>query len=323
MNKRTALIVGMVVVAAVLAAISLSREPKNEEVVRFGYLPVVHALPLYLAAEKGYFEEEGIKAEITKFEAPNQIIDALLSDHIDMAMAAATGITAVAEAKKPGSLKIFSVAGGDDTHLADALIVRADDEARSVEDLRGKKVGVLPGIQWRTIARNLFSQHGLDIEKDLTLIELAVPLQAQALASNQVDALLAIEPVLTIAEAEGISRVLLAAPNLTYVANPFYAGVGNVSTSFLNEHPETFAKAMKVLKRATDEVNADPDAARVYLPSYTPLTEELAAKVHLTVYKMYTDMTEADVDAVQKFIDVFVTYGAIEKPIRAQELILR
>ena len=152
-------------------------------------------------------------------------------------------------------------------------------------------------------------------------MELAVPLQTQALAARQVDALLTVEPVITIASSQGVSKILIESPNLRYVSNPFYAGVGNVSTEFIAEHPQEYAKVVEVLSKATKEINSNPEAARQFLVGFTPLTAELAKIVHLPVYKMYADLTEKDIDAVQKFIDVFVRYKVIENPITAKHLI--
>ncbi|MEK7463774.1 MAG: ABC transporter substrate-binding protein [Patescibacteria group bacterium] len=312
-------IISIVVIAIlIIGGITLSINEKSaEQVVRFGYLPAVHALPLFVAQEKGYFAEQGIRAEITKFEAPNQIIDALISGHIDMALAAATGITAIAESKNPNSLKVFAVAGGDKEHIAEAILVGKDSSIASIADLKGKKVGVLPGIQWKTIARNIFLKNSLDIDKDLTLVELAIPLQAQALASKQIDALLAIEPVITVADSLDISKILVKSPNLVYVSDPFYAGVGNVSVKFVNENPESLKKALTALEMAHADIDKDVDSLRHYFPAYIPLTPELASKVNLPVYKMYKDFTSADIDAIEKFVGVFKEYNVITSPLSA------
>jgi NitT/TauT family transport system substrate-binding protein len=303
--------ISILVLLIIVGIAVTSREAPEEHLVRIGYLPAVHALPLFVAEEKGYFNEQGLKTEITKFEAPNQIIDALIAGHIDMAMAAATGITAIAESKKPDSLRVFAIAGGDKTHLADALLIGKDSMFQNIQDLKGKKVGVLPGIQWRTISRNLFQKNGFDIEKDLTLVELAIPLQAQALATKQVDALLTIEPVITIADSLGVSKILVESPNLTYVSDPFYAGVGNASVSFIKTKPKTFAKAIAALKKAHSEIEKDSDSTRQYFSKYTPLTPELSKKVNLPIYKMYTDFTENDIVAIGRFIEVFKEYKVI------------
>lgn len=324
MNTSTKITLGVVALAILGFVLFGLKDAQPEPVsVKFGYLPVVHALPLYVAIEKGYFTEEGITVEATKFEAPNQIIDALLNGQIDMSMAGATGITAVAESQRPNSLRIFAIQGGDSQHIADGLIVHKDSSLNSIESLKGKKVGTLPGIQWRTIARNIFAAHNIDIDKDLTLVELAIPLQAQALGSKQVDALLTIEPVLTVVESQSISKTLMESPNLTYISNPFYAGVGNVSVDYMNKNPETFKRIMKVMDKATKEVSANPDSYREYLINYTPLSKELVSKVNLPIYKMYGDITPNDVTAVQKFIDIFTKYEVIKNPVNANTLIIK
>lgn len=187
--------------------------------IRIAYLPNIHALPFYLALEKGYFKNEGLDVEPVKFEAPNQIIDALLSNQVGVAApGAATGITAVSQSKKPDSIKIYSVQGGTETLKNEALVVKIDSSITSFADLKGKKLGILPGIQWQTIARHILGKNGLESGKDVTVVDLAIPLQVPALASGQIDALLAIEPSPTIAVAKGIGKIVEQSPAVKYIA---------------------------------------------------------------------------------------------------------
>ncbi|TAK57420.1 transporter substrate-binding domain-containing protein, partial [Patescibacteria group bacterium] len=214
------LIIVMIVVGGLIS--KSSNKVASEEKVRVAYLPGVQALPLYLALNKGYFKEAGLNVEAVKFDAPNQIIDALLSGQADAAFAAAGGITAVAESKKPGSIKVILLNGATAGHEGDSILVKKDSTITSVGQLRGKKVGVLPGIQWRTIAQHVFSENGLSVPADITLVELAIPLQAQALASGQVDALLAIEPVITVVRSNGIGKDIMTSTANRFIADPFY-----------------------------------------------------------------------------------------------------
>src|SRR3989344_5563832 len=86
-----------------IAAVPITEPQVDMEKVKIGYLPVVHGLPLYVAIEKGYFTEQGIAIEQVPFQAPNQIIDALLQGQLDMGSpSTAAGVTAVAESKNPG-----------------------------------------------------------------------------------------------------------------------------------------------------------------------------------------------------------------------------
>ncbi|HIH47711.1 TPA: ABC transporter substrate-binding protein, partial [Candidatus Woesearchaeota archaeon] len=165
--KLPLMILGILVVIGAGLAVTLivtsDNQPAQGEredpgrAIRIGDLPVVHGLPLYVALEKGYFEQEGLQVERVRFDAPNQIIDALLQDKIDLGSPSlALGITGIANSKNPGKLKIYAVSGGSDANPNENLLVPLDSTINSIEDLKGKKLGILGGtIQWRTITREL------------------------------------------------------------------------------------------------------------------------------------------------------------------------
>jgi len=290
--------------------------------VRIAYLPNIHALPFYLAVDKGYFKTEGLDIEPVKFEAPNQIIDALLSNQVGFAApGAAAGITAVSQSKKPDSIKIYSVQGGTETLTNESFVVKTDSTITSFADLKGKKLGHLPGIQWQTISRDILAKNGLEAGEDVTLVDLAIPLQVPALASGQVDALLAIEPSPTIAVAKGIGKIVKKSPTIQYIANPFYAGVGDVTTKYMTENPEVTQKILRVFKKANDEVSANPDAARPHLKGWTALDDSLINDVPLLQYRMYDEIDEKDISALQAFFDIFTKYGVIDGEVDARSLI--
>ncbi len=167
-----------------LASVGSSALETNK--VKIAYLPIIQGLPLYLSIEKGYFTAAGIEVETVKFDAPNQIIDALLSGQVDFgAPGAATGIAGIAETKKPDSLRIFLLTGGDTVVSNDSILVKNDSKINSLQDLKSKKLGIMPGIQWRTIATHILAQNNLVADKDVTLVELAAGLQFHILYSKR------------------------------------------------------------------------------------------------------------------------------------------
>ncbi len=293
-------------------------EPVNRvEIVkaRFADLPVVQALPFYLALDKGYFKEAGIEVELTQFEAPNQIVDALLSGKADFTTpSGAMGILGIAESKNPGKLKIYMADGGDTETPNDSLLVKNDSSVSSFTDLKGKKLGILPGIQWRTIAKYLLARSGLDSEKDVVLVELSPGLQTTALGSGEIDALLAIEPMATIVKEKNIGKEVVFAPT-TAIANPFYPGAGAVSVEFANKYPEATIKVMSILARAVTEIRERPEEARQYLKGHTPLEDDLVAQAPVLRFRMFNELTDEEIKSVQKFYDIFYQYGVVESPI--------
>ncbi|VVB53520.1 NMT1/THI5 like protein [uncultured archaeon] len=296
--------------------------PKETTQVTVAYLPVAQVLPLSLAIEKGYFTKAGINVTAVRFESPNLLMDAIVAGRADFgAPGTASGITGIVESKKPGELKVYEFIGGGDDVINDLLLVRKNSTLQSIADLKGKNLGILPGIQFRTIARHILAQNNLTADKDVAITEIAPGLQVQALAAGQVDALLTIEPMGTVAKENGIGKDLIRSPMVTYISNPWYGAVGVVRTQYAQENPETTKKFIEVLAHATDEINSNPESSKQYLKGYVSLSDQLIQKTPLPVYKMYTDFTKKDVDSYQQFLDIFTKYGVINGTVNANNLI--
>lgn len=328
MNKITKIIFSAVLAVSVIGigfwlSTDLTKPQLETTKVKIANLSVVQGLPVYLAMEKGYFKDAGLDVELVNFEAPNQIIDALLQGQADFASpSGAMGITGIADFKNPGKLKIYAAAGGDDIIQNDAVLVKNDSLITSFQDLKGKKIGIIAGsIQWRTIARYILAQNGLEVDKDVTLVELALSVQAQALSSGQVDALLGIEPMPTIVKEKGIGKEIVDHLTTKYIANPFYAGAGIVRVDFAKQNPNTTDKVLTILNRTITEINQNPDIFRQYLKGYTALDDIAIAQVPISHFKFYSDFTEDDISAVQKFYDIFSDLKVVDGKINFQNLI--
>ena len=279
--------------------------------VKIGYLPATQALPVFVGIEKGYFKEAGLDVEALKFDAPNQIIDSLMNGSIDFGSAAGLGIIGIADTKNPGKMRVIDV-----STAVDSLVVPKDSTLTSISDLKGKKLGILAGtIQWQTIARELLAKNGLDMNKDVTIVELAPAVQVQALATGQVDALLALEPIPTVAIGNSAGKLWMAHAAERYISDPLYAGADVVRTQFSQEHPDATAKVMAVIEKSIKEIQANPDADRQYLTGYTALTPELINKVPLSAFKSCVDLLDKDRQDIQTFFSIFKKYGVVEKEI--------
>ncbi len=136
------------------------------------WLPIMQTTAYYVAIEEKLFEKACIEIDSNKMESPNQIIDALIAERADFGPpGAAAGIAMIAESKFPGKLKIFGLQGGGIAvnRINDGLIVKPDSPIKVFADLKGKTLGHVPGIQWRTISRHMVRAAGLDPDKDVKL----------------------------------------------------------------------------------------------------------------------------------------------------------
>lgn len=294
--------------------------PSETTKVKIANLPVIQGLPLYVAVDKGYFTEEGIEVEIVKFEAPNQIIDAIMTGQVDFTSpSGALGITGIADFKNPGKLKVYAVSGGTKGNSGANFIVPNESTLSTPADLRGKRLGILAGtIQWRTIAREILEKNGLNMDSDVTIVELSPSVQVEALASGQVDALLALEPIPTIAVNKSAAKLWIADPTVEYISDPSWLGAGIVSVEFAEKNPNTTRKVISVIEKAMAEIEKNPDAYRQHLKGHTPLSDDLIAKVPIVNFKTCSQLTEQDKDSMQKFFDIFTKHKVAEGQISVE-----
>lgn len=330
MNKTKKIIIGIVIIIIALGVIVFLTQQKPAEQtaetthVKIAYYPITHFLPLYVAVEKGYFRDAGFDVELVKFESPNQVIDALLAGQVDLTgPGAALGIVGIAEYKNPGKLKMYAVSGGDhDDYSGHSLILPINSTISTFEDLKGKKFGIWAGtIQWRTIAREILAQNGLDMDKDLTIVELAPSVQVQALASGQIDALLTLEPIPTIAINNGVAKIWIKSPADQFIADPFWYGVGVINAKFASDNPIATENLVNVIDKATQEVNQNFDAYRQYLKGYTSLTDNLITDVPPVDFKMCNSFTDKDRDSIEKFFNIFTKHKVVDGTINMSNML--
>jgi NitT/TauT family transport system substrate-binding protein len=145
-------------------------------------------LAVYLAKDEGLFDQQGIDADL-QFIASNTGIAALLSNQTQFAIIGAPEIIGAA------------VGGGDTVAFiqlsgASPYLMEVQKNIQSIDDLKGKKVGVSSfGSSSDTATRQSLKLQGLDPDTDVTLVAVgSVPNRNAALLAGGIDAGLAGPP---------------------------------------------------------------------------------------------------------------------------------
>ena len=289
------------------------------------WLPIMQTTAYYVAIEEKLFEKACIELDSNKMQSPNQIIDALIAERADFGPpGAAAGIAMIAESKFPGKLRIFGLQGGGIAvnRINDGLIVKPDSTIKSFADLKGKTLGHVPGIQWRTISRHMVRAAGLDPDKDVKLVDLAVAMQVPAVVGGTVDATLSLEPVGSIAVASGKAKRAMTNPVAGVIADPFYSGASVMTTKFLKERPDVAKRVVAVIDEATSLVNANFAKYKVAIPKYTAIKAdqlELLAQPYLRGFK---DLNDTDIKSYQALVDIFIKEGVMAGPLNVRDKLL-
>lgn len=174
-----------------------------------GMLKLTSTAPLFIAMEKGFFEEENLEVNAKWFEAAQPITVATAGGSVDVG---ATGITASLFNMVAGGQQLWIVAdkGREQKGFSSsAMLVPNDSKADKPSDLKGKRIGITQtGSTYHYMAGRILENHGLTLD-DVQLVPLnSIKGLMEALNSKQVDAVILNEPNISTVVQEGYGKVI-------------------------------------------------------------------------------------------------------------------
>lgn len=293
--------------------------------IRIGYWPIAAGLPFYAAIELGYFKEAGLDVEALKFAGAQQVMEAVLSGRADgTANGTGSANIAIGEIAAPGTFKIFCSNPSNVKNVLDEIIVPAGSPARTLADLKGKRIGSGPGIQNVTLAKTVLERGGAT---GATVVELPIGQHVAALAAGQLDGAYTLEPTGTIGRMNGTTRVLEAGVIAKYVLGdpmaPWFGGSASLASDFIEKNPAAAKKFVAAYAKGVAYVRSQPVAARQYLKGYTAIEGALTGEVPLAAYTLYNEFTPADVAHFQKFFDLFWEKGIFSSRLMVDSMLYK
>lgn len=233
------------ITAAALAALAGTGSAQVERArvtVAVGGQPLYIYLPLTLAAQLGYFKDGGVDVEIVDVAGGAKALEALLGGSADVVCGF---IDHTIEMQAQGkSIKMFVLY---DRYPGLVLAVTKAGQAKGIKtaaDLRGAKIGVTaPGSSTHFFAQYLLSKHGIPVE-DESYIGIGTASTAVAAARRGVvDALVNVDPTITILARSGDATVLAdtrtTLGTLRVFGGPYPAGGLYATPAFLERNPRT------------------------------------------------------------------------------------
>jgi NitT/TauT family transport system substrate-binding protein len=317
MTKTNRLLLGLGVLLAV-AAVSFFSCTKHKAPVRIGYLPIYVDLPLFVAKEKGFFDKRGVQVELIRFASSPEIGTALLTGDLQFGASIAYSVVLSTESRDPDRLKVFIVDSETPENYLSSFVVLANSGIKSLNDLKGKKVGSFPGPTAVTFGKMVLEKAGINPERDLQFVELDSASHLSALESHTIDALFTYEPIATQAVLEKGAVKLLPGAVESEIINPWQAGVWVVGKKMATENSAEASSVMLALYDAIDYIRANPSQAKDALTNYTSIKSTVA---QATPNIPFAKLGEVDLAAFQKHADILTGRGVISKQIDASSLL--
>ena len=220
-----------------------------------------------IAEEKGFLED-AFKDDNVTFHSEifvnmgPAIIEAMAADDVDLSM---VGTFPIVNAVNNGNeIKILS--SGNYTEDGFHLVVNPDSDITSVDQLKGKKIGVATGTLEHMIVLQLLQKYKLTDQVDLVNLSMSDALTA--VLSGDVDAALLNSSALAEAEKNG-AKTIATNKETGLIVNPV---IGR--KEFVEENPEITSKFLKVLDETATWIDENEDEAIKSAAKVTGADEE-------------------------------------------------
>ncbi|THF65473.1 ABC transporter substrate-binding protein [Pseudothauera nasutitermitis] len=213
--------------------------------------------PVYIADEKGWFEEEGLKIDWVGEVPAAQLVPSVASRKVDIT----NRMTPLVLTARQGGAKLTLIAAGAQTtperpHMQ--YLVKAGSPIQSIADFKGKKVGINSfGACSEYVLKEYLKRNGLD--GSVEFVVLPDPNMEQALTQGLIDVGVLHSPFY---EKALITRTATAVFS-DYAVDDGEPGMLPYFThdDFIKENPEVVRKFVKVLVRASNWVNQNHEEA--------------------------------------------------------------
>jgi NitT/TauT family transport system substrate-binding protein len=284
---------------------------------RVGILTIGDLLPFWVAQERGYFKDEGLKVEDVEMAGGAAIQPAVVSGDLDLGW---SNVVSVVLARAQNlDFKFFGGGAflGPGHYENQAILVKKGSPIKDPKQLAGKTIGVntLNNINHLSIEAYL---DGVGVDPgSVKFFELGTPNTLEALAAGRVDAVAANEPFVTIGLETGAADVLVYNPFEPLGKEPFLAGFMS-TPKWLDENPKTAEAFSRAVAKGVAWVERNREEANRLLVSITEITPELARKMTPSLLK--PRITAAD---IEPWIAAAKKYGMTDTTFPASDVLFQ
>jgi NitT/TauT family transport system substrate-binding protein len=295
-------------------AVALSATSLRAETVTVASAGGADSAPSFIAKEEGFYAKHGLDANAMLMPLMPTIPPAMMANAVQIGAINPTTLLQAID----GGLDLVALAGGSViAHSLSNIGVVAGIESgiTTPQDFVGKKVAV-PGLGavMHVMFRYWLSEKGVDFKK-VNFVEVSLPNLRDVLSKGTVDAIVAIDPVMSqIVEAkfgtvwrlipdmpEGQTVLLYAAPR-----------------DWAVKHPKEVAAFRAAIAEGAAFVTSDPDKAREDLGKYLKFSPAVLKTIKIGVQD--PNLTEAQ---LAWWVDVMEKQGMLSTKIDVKKIIVQ
>ncbi len=281
----------------ILSLLLASRELEAADRVRIGYSSISGSyIGIWVAHDSGYFAREGLDDQMILIPSGTQLAQVTIAGEIDIG--ALNGSSAMAASLQGADIKMI---GATVNKMIFSVYVRP--EIKSVEGLRGKKIGITRfGSAPDISIRYALKKYNMNPDKDVTLFQLGfMGTIAGGLQGGSVDAGVVSPPTLFAVEKMGFKELINITDMDLAFPNPALVAVGTI----INRRPEVINRFMRAYVRGIHRAKTDKEQTFKSMATYTKIQDPAVLQRAYDLYlgKVLEKAPYINVAGVQNALD--------------------
>lgn len=241
-------VLAMIAAVVVLGGFKPAQGAQSSETIKFA-LPgnSMGYLPLFVAVHRGFFKDEGLDIELPRL-APSLGHNALLAGEVHYHGLADSGLRLAAR-----GLPLKAIFYGADRPM---YYLVAQKDIRSVNELRGKRIGVSQfGGTSDLSARLALRHYGIEPEKDAILIQIgAEGVRMAALRAGSVSAIIVPVPAVAVLRRDGFNEVSFVGDVVEFASNGY-----TTTEQRIRDNPQEVKKVVRAIYRGLRFAKENPE----------------------------------------------------------------
>ena len=312
---------------AIALAVANPAAAQDKRTVKIGVIGILAEAGLYVAAERGFFAQEGLTVEFLKDMYGPDGFPALATGQMD-AMGGAFGPELINAVARGINVKVVAgmssyIPGWDSGFLTVRKELIDSGKVKDWKDLKGLKLALAPALPNLTdyFASRYLAQGGLTL-KDVTIVNVPFANMIAALKTGGVDFAHTSEPMSTLTQGAGVA--VKWKPVTSYAPPGLTVAMLHFGTSILEKNPQLGERILAAYIRGAREYNnilkkptGRGEVAEI-LMKHTPVK---ARPLYDQIAFSYSDPDAAlSIDGMQDMANYFARAGG-NKPIDAKSLV--
>ena len=220
-----------------------------------------------VAAEKGYFKQEGLDVSRSFFGAGKESLNEIISGKADLATVADFPIAL--EAMKGTRIRVLgTISSAGKTY---SIIARKDKGISSPMDLQGKKIGTMVGTNLNFILDSFLLFHQVP-RKDIRLIDMPMEHMSEALRKSDVQAVITWEPLASQTRTQLGTNAVVFYGDEQHIYRMTWNLVG--MQEYVQKTPETIKRVLRALLKGEAFIKGNRNEAQQMTAVHLGLEKE-------------------------------------------------